>query len=507
MLILKSIIMKIYLVISFCLFLTSAVICQESTAPCIPCQELSQLQLPDVSITSSAEETDEVDFCKVMGTIGKEINFELLLPLEWNERFVMGGGGGYVGEIQNSARSKVGEGYATVGTDTGHKGSGIQASWALHKVERQLNFGHLAIHRTATVAKAIIRAFYCKDARYNYFMGCSRGGGQALIEAQRYPNDFDGIVCAAPIIDWSATGGEFIQNIQALYPDPDNLKSATLSKEKVELLAAQVVDQCDARDGVEDGIINDPVECNLDYSRFPVCSNGQSNDCFTEAEIQVIKTIYEGPDNNTGKIYPGFPPGAEAHDGGWMSWIVGPDPNLMQLNYPSLHYAFGTEFFKYFVFSDPDWDYSQFDLDELHEKTSFVSSFMNATQTDYRSFKNHGGKMIIYHGWNDPALSAYTTIDHYEEAMRMDPDLADHIRLYLLPGVLHCGGGPGPSKADWLDLVRQWVENDQAPQEVIVSKNVDDNTVLRRPVYPYPGKAVYSGDGDTNDPTNFSEQK
>ena len=158
--------------------------------------------------------------CKVTGVIGKEINFELLLPLNWNGIYVMGGGGGFVGSVQNMAAGKVKEGYATSGTDTGHKTVGLgSASWALNDMERQVNFGHLAVHRTAEVSKAIIGNYYGNWPKYSYFMGCSRGGGQAMMEAQRYPGDFDGIIAGAPAFDWISIAVEAIQNTQAVYPD------------------------------------------------------------------------------------------------------------------------------------------------------------------------------------------------------------------------------------------------------------------------------------------------
>ncbi|MCB0667088.1 MAG: tannase/feruloyl esterase family alpha/beta hydrolase, partial [Saprospiraceae bacterium] len=182
---------------------------------CKTCQEIVNLMIPDVWNLKAEAVTESTAYCKVTGTISKEINFELLLPEAWNQRFVMGGGGGFVGSVQNSARHKVHEGYATVGTDTGHKGAGIKAEWAYNNMERQINYGYLAVHRTAEVAKYIIKEYYCSAPLYSYFTGCSRGGGQAMHEAQKYPGDFDGIVSAAPVISFTATGAEFIQNCRA----------------------------------------------------------------------------------------------------------------------------------------------------------------------------------------------------------------------------------------------------------------------------------------------------
>ena len=476
--------------------------------PCIPCEEVKNLRLPDVTIAETERVEEGTTYCKVLGVIGKEIQFELLLPDVWNARFVMGGGGGFVGSIQNVARSRVHDGYATAGTNTGHEGPGIKADWALYHMERQVNFGHLAVHRTAEVSKALIDQYYCAYPEYSYFVGCSRGGGQALIEAQRYPGDFDGIVAAAPVIDWPATGAEFIQNIQILYPDPEKLDEPVITQAHLQLLQAAVLAQCDALDGVKDHILNDPRECAFDFSLLPRCPDeAGGEDCFTAAQIEAVQSIYEGVANEEGAIYPGFPFGGENEPGGWLPWIVGPNPGSMELGFPSLHFAFGTEMFKYLVFQDPDWDYTTYDFSDLSEDTHYAAAYLNATSTDYSAFKNRGGKMIMYHGWNDPALSAYTAIDHYEAAKEKDSEIEDYIRLFLLPGVLHCGGGPGPGEADWLELVRVWVEEAQAPERVVVSKTENDEVVMTRPVFPYPSTAVYDGSGDPHVESSFVEKK
>jgi feruloyl esterase len=471
---------------------------------CLTCEALQEILLPDVWNLQSEMVEESTTYCKLLGTIGKEINFELLLPLNWNQRFVMGGGGGFVGNIQNAARHQVHEGYATVGTDTGHQGSGIKADWAYNNMERQLNFGHLAVHRTAAVAKVIIELYYCQAPSYSYFVGCSRGGGQAMQEAQRYPADFDGIVAAAPIISWTATGAEFIQNCRALYPDPKELDAAVISPNHVKLLQETVLAQCDEIDGVADRIITDPRLCDFDFSKLPSCSGGRISDqCFTRDQVEVIREIYAGPEIDGVSLYPGFPVGGENEPGGWMNWIVGPDMNTMKLNFPNLHFAFGTEMCKYLIFNDPEWDYSSYDFSDYFEDSKYAAAYLDATSTDYSAFKSRGSKIIFYHGWNDPALSALTTIEHYEQVKRVDPQLNDFMKLYLLPGVLHCGGGPGPGEADWLKIVREWVENEQPPERVVVSKFDDGALKMTRPVFPYPSIAQYDGKGDPNLETSY----
>ena len=478
----------------------------DSTAKiaCIPCEEIMNLRIPDVTISKAELVQEPAPHCKVTGIIGSEINFELLLPEKWNTCFVMGGGGGFVGSVQNIARSSIVKGYATAGTDTGHKGHGIKADWALNNMERQVNFGHLAVHRTAVTSKEIIEQYYGSQIAYSYFMGCSRGGGQAMMEAQKYPGDFDGIVAGAPAFNWPAIGAEGIQNCQAIYPDPDDLDHPVVTLANLELLHALVLEQCDAMDGIKDRILNDPRDCDLEKIAFPRCTDETpSDDCFTSEQLKAIKAVYSGVKDEHEEIHPGFPPGGENEPGGWQAWITGPNEGTMAIGFPSLHFGFGTEMFKYLIFQDPEWDYSKYDFSDFANTTRYASSYLDATSTDYAEFKEQGGKMIIYHGWNDPALSAYSTIGHYEQVKGIDPDVENYLRLFLLPGVLHCGGGPGPSQADWLGLIRNWVEKGVAPQRVILSKMEADSIVMMRPVFPYPEKAIYDGKGNPNHEDSF----
>lgn len=479
---------------------------------CIPCEQIMNLRLPDVTILEAKsmqidtieDQVITVPFCHVLARISKEINFELLLPNNWNERFLMSGGGGFVGNIQNNFRDKVNSGYVTAGTDAGHKGSGIDASWGLNNMERQLDFGKLAIHLTAVVSKSIINSYYCKDPAYSYFIGCSRGGGQAMMEAQNYPGDFQGIVAGAPAFSWPAIGAKFIQNSQKNYPDPANMKTPVITKDNLRSLQDEVLKQCDTLDGIKDGIVSDPRACKFDFSRLHVCPDGgATTGCFTAKQLEAIKIVYTPLTNNQGTIYPGFPFGAENAEGGWDAWIAGNNPAM---NMPSAQYLFGTSMFKYLVFNDSAWDYSKYDFTDFFKETRYASAYLDATQTDYTSFKKLRRKMIMYHGWDDPALSAFRTISYYEDVEKKDKNIQSYIRLFLLPGVLHCGGGPGPDDIEWLTLIRDWVEHDKTPERVIMSKKKDGKTVMTRPVFPYPKVAVYGGKGDTNLETNFIEK-
>jgi feruloyl esterase len=475
---------------------TAGVALAESSAVLTP-QDVTALRLPDVRITTATRPDESVgsgaapaSHVKVEGVIGKAIRFELLLPDEWNGRFAMGGGGGLVGSVQNGLRNSVNDGYATVGTDTGHQGRGTDGSWALDDMEAFVNFGHVAIHRTAEVSKAIIRAYYGKNPERSYFVGCSRGGGQAMMEAQRYPKDFDGIVAGAPAFHWTGFAAMGIHIAQALYPDPANLAETVLTQEDLDHLYAEIMKQADAQDGLKDGIINDPVSAKFDLSRVPN---------LTDEQRAAIRALYEGPSNSKGAIYSGFPIGAEGGKGGWYEWQVGPIPDLVNLGF-----AFSTNIFKYFVFQDPDWDYSTYNFENWSEDTHLAGTVLNATDPNLDAFANAGGKLILWHGWSDAALPAQATIAYYEQVLARDPSAMDYTRLFMVPGCYHCGGGPGISRVNWLEEIVKWVEADVAPERIIAIKNADeDNPAMKRPLYPYPARAQYDGDGDPSDASSF----
>ena len=486
------------ILISFALVCFISTVSAQSIEPCKPCEQLKNLQLPDVTIlVAEANASDTIanpnepwnppviidkPFCRVLGRVSREINFEILLPGESNGRFLMSGGGGFVGSIQNAFRDKVNEGFATAGTDTGHEG-GSDAKWAYNNMERQLNFGRLAVHRTAVVSKAIMQNYYCAAPSKSYFVGCSRGGGQAMVEAQYYPEDFDGIVAGAPAFAWPAFAAKFLQNSQKNYPNPNDLKPL-ITNDNLKLLQSEVLKQCDQLDGSVDKIIDNPRKCKLDFSKLPVCPEGKPGSvCFTKAQLAAIRVIYTPLVADGKEIYPGFPFGAEAEDASWDMWITGTSPYLQQG--PSLHYMFSTNIFKYLVFNDPNWDYSKYDFKDFGAQTSYASSYLDATRTDYGEFKKRNGKIIFYHGWNDAALSAYATIDHYEGILNSDKDAQSYAKLFLLPGVMHCGGGPGCDNVDWITLIIDWVEKSKAPDQVVASKTVQGK-VITKSISPYP---------------------
>jgi len=480
----------------------------------IACADLATVKWGGFRIDASellAATAADPAHCRVRGTIDTEIHFELLLPLErdWNQRFVMGGGGGFVGSVQNGAmgplsgsESPLGLGYATSGTDTGHQGGGVDASWALDRPDREVNFGHRAVHLTAEVSKTIIRLHYGQDIDYNYFVGCSRGGGQAMMESQRYPDDFDGIVAGAPAYDWTAIGAMGVQTAQAIYPNPRDPSDRTLTPEVLRLLSDAVLEACDDLDGVTDGILNDPRGCDFRPEDLPRCTAGGGGACVSASALQAIRLIYRGPMVGGRVIYPGYPSGGEAESSGWGLWIgggSGAGPGL-----PSLHFGFGTQIYKYFVFDDAEWDYSAYDFSTWASDTRAAAKILNATDTDLTAFDVSGGKLILWNGWSDPAITALGTIRYYEGLREGDPDADEYARLFLLPGVLHCGGGPGPDQVEWLETIRKWVEEGEAPARLTATKRAADGIVeIQRPLCAYPQVARYDG-GDPRREESFS---
>jgi feruloyl esterase len=301
------------------------------------CAKLATLTLPDARITATkafAGGDDHngpvrVPHCKVSGVIGTEIHFEVLLPDEWNQRFVMGGGGGFVGGVDNQVRGVVNAGFASAGTDTGHDSGGTQASWALRNRERQINYGHVGIHRTGEIAQQVIKAYYGAAPTYSYFMGCSNGGRQALMEAQRYPEDFQGIVSGAPAIDITNIVASFIKNTQAALPDPKSIAQSSIRPETLTLVARAALDKCDALDGVRDNVIDDPRACRFDVASLPGCSGDAAvSGCVTKAERDALARIYEPTRIAGTEVYPGQPVGGEADEGGWRAWMTGVDEGM-----------------------------------------------------------------------------------------------------------------------------------------------------------------------------------
>jgi feruloyl esterase len=458
----------------------------------------------------------------VAGVIGTETNFDLLLPTDWNGKFVMGGGGGFVGSVINTALGYgvLQKGYATVGTDTGHQGHPLDATWALNNLERIVSFGHQSVHRTAVTAKALIADHYNRDSARNLFFGCSRGGGQALMEAQRYPEDFDGIVAGAPAYNWThELGGRNASINQVMYPDPADLTVATFTPEAHAVLGEAVLAQCDLLDGIEDGILNDPLVCEIDVDEL-LCSDGQNEACLTPAQVAAAKRVYGGFVVGGETVWPGYPKGAEIGASGWSRWITGgrdvaeegefqqgvADASPFQApETPSAHFAFGNGVMRYLVFHDPEWDYSTYEISTFHSDVAAVAPTLNATDPDIDAFRERGGKLLMFTGWRDMALTPLGTIEYYEDVLARDASAAGDVRLIMLPGMDHCIGGPGASFVNWVDEIDRWLETGQAPERVTADWISDKmQPEGSRPACAYPNVVAYDGSGDTRDASNFT---
>ena len=489
----------------------------------LSCTTESLGALPDVQITSTLKETKPVPLCRVTGVIGTETNFELLMPDDWNGKFVMGGGGGFVGSVVNAAQDWFGalqKGYATVGTDTGHQAHSLDASWALNNLERLVSFGHQAVHRTAVNSKALIENYYGQEISRSYFAGCSRGGGQALMEAQRYPEDFDGIVAMSPAYNWThEMGARWIRIAQLMYPDPTRIEEPVIGPQALNLIGTAVMAQCDNLDGLSDALLNDPRQCDFDISSL-ACSDAKTSKCLSEQQLAAAEAIY-GDFEIGGQVIRGTPVGAEWPGSplGWELWYTGGYEPGDDFDYhegadggefltpaaPNGTWAFSIGIFRYFLYNDPDWNYAGYDFSDFAQKAARVAQTLNADDPDLSTFRSRGGKLIIDNGWMDGSMSAYGTIQYYERVLKFDPTASEDVRLFIRPGVTHCNIGPGPDGTDYLDAIDKWVESGEAPKKLpaLYRSPVGQATGGGRILCAWPNVVTYRGDGDSKDPSNF----
>ena len=454
------------------------------------CSTIGDITLPDLTVEKVESLNDPIPHCKLTGKLGREIGFSVWLPANWNGKFVMGGGGGFVGSIQNQALAlgALQRGYATAGTDTGHQANGIDGSWALHNLERVVNYGHVAIHRVTETAKHITKSHYSKWPERNYFAGCSNGGRQAMAFSQRYPNDFDGIIAGAPAFDFGGVAAAFVNVTQHMYPNIAELSTPLLTPEDRSTLASAVLAECDELDGLKDGIMNDPRECDF----------GPENLDLPPEKIAAVRSVYDGPQDADGPVFHGWPYGGEDEGGGWGAWLAGTGQRAEGVP-PSAAFGFGVDLMRYMVYHDPEWSYEGYSFDGYRERVAAVESVLSAKDPNLDEFRNAGGKLLFYHGWSDAALSALATIDYVDAVYAHDPGARNDVRLFLMPGVLHCAGGPGPWMVDYLDVIDRWVNTDTPPDELIAGFFDDDGA---RPLCAYPAKAHYVG-GDDRVPTSF----
>jgi hypothetical protein len=439
-------------------------------------------------------------FCRVQGSLrpssDSDIQFEVWMPASgWNGKFQGVGNGGFAGAISyGQLAMALRKGYATAGTDTGHRAAGTDAAWALGHPEKVVDFGHRAIHETALTAKAAIAAFYGEAPKRSYFNSCSNGGRQALMEAQRYPGDYDGIVAGAPANYWTHLISNSVWVANAM-------TDGYIPPSKLPAIETAAVAACDTKDGVKDGVIDSPDRCDFKPATL-LCKAADSDACLTAAQVAGLEKVLGGIRGAKGRIYPGFVVGGMPGAGGWAEWITGPTPGR------SLAYAFGNSFFSSIVYGDKAWDYRSFNPDRDTKKADDEwAAALNATDPDLSKFKARGGKLILYHGWSDAAITPLNAIDYY----RSVKDPRGFVELFMVPGMGHCGGGPGPNnfgqgtvgasgdaEHDVNAAIERWVEQGTAPARLIATR-----PGRSRPLCPWPQTARYKGSGSTDDAANF----
>jgi len=484
----------------------------------MPCTDLAGLRIENTNLLSATVVPAGrilPEHCRVLGYVRPAINFEIRLPTKaWNGKFYMAGCGGFCGAIEdsetlpvNSLNEGLRRGYAASTTDSGHWGAfGADGRWAWNNRLAEIDWAERAATETARVTKSVIEAFYGRPPRRSYFSGCSNGGRMAAMEAQRHPEDFDGIISGGPALDTGLVATFFAWLVQANTGSDDR---PVLSRSKLGLVADAVLKQCDARDGLEDGIVAEPLKCDFAPASL-ACGAGASGGCLTAAEVKTLEKWYGGPTNSHGdRLYPGgVPPGSEPY---WPDWLTGRDPAGPR---PAL-YPLCEDFLRYMAFPDDPGDryaVSSFDFDKDPPRLGFMGALFDATSPDLSKFKARGGKLLMYQGWADPLVTPQRTAEYHaavEKAMGGRAAVADFYRLFMVPAMGHCGvepEGPGiiATGIDTLTALEKWVEEGVAPDSLLTTKtDKEGRTLWTRPVCPHPQVARYRGTGYPKDAASF----
>jgi len=502
-------------------------------APCKPCEGILTMDFgPQVKITS-AKIRNEVDppggkgdpiavaeYCEVRGSEWPSNGFVVKLPTDWNGNYFQSGNGGMAGSIQEDRlNSGLQLGYAAAGADGGHTGPPVDATFGYNPPdnsnpdakEKLDDYLFRSVHKMNVLAKKIIAAYYCQAPKYAYYQGCSTGGRQGLIEAQRYPDDFDGLMIGAPLVYLTKITMRDIWQAQQIAHAPG------LTSAKMAIVADAVMKQCDTIDGLKDDLIEDPRDCAFDpVAKLPACpGDNDGADCFTLAQRQAIKNIYEGPRNSAGDLlFKGTPFGGEAFGpgsfgpaSGWHGWII-PFPKAPM----SIGAMMGSAFVQYCALppqkGGPGWDLKTFDFDtDWPNVLAKMSAKSDASDPNLLPLKLHGGRIIQYHGFADPLVSPFASVAYYESVLDFIGDRAtkEFYKLYMIPGLFHCSGGPGcADDAAMFAALVDWVEKGVEPGDITGSFNVGGKVVKTRPMCPYPQVAKYSGSGSIDDAKNYN---
>jgi len=475
------------------------------------CESLGSLKLPDARITSAEsiaggaaltvpgpngineQITGFPAFCRVAATLtpsaDSNIRIEVWLPEDsWNGKFQGVGNGGWSGNIVYPALvAALRQGYATASTDTGHTGG--SGAFALGHPEKLIDFGYRSVHEMTANAKSIISAYYGNGPKYSYWNGCSSGGKQGLKEAQKFPEDYDGIIAGAPANNWTHLMASGIWVTQAVHKN----EASYIPASKYRLIHEAVLQACDARDGVKDGVLENPKACKFD-PKVLECKAGDAPTCLTEAQVEGARKIYSPVVNPKTKqeIYPGLMPGSELGWGG----MAGPQP-----------FSITADHFKYVVFKDANWNPLMLNFDsDIALADKLDGGLINATDPNLKAFFARGGKLLQYHGWNDQLIAPLNSINYYESVVEAvgSETVKDSYRLFMVPGMNHCRGGEGPNAFDTLKPIEDWVEKGKEPEEIIASHSTNGVVDRTRPLCMYPKVAVYKGSGSTDDASNFA---
>jgi feruloyl esterase len=469
------------------------------------CESLAQVALPNTTIESAAVDPANSSICRVTAIVthppmGDKVKIWIGIPASnWNGRFLGIGGGGFSGGSANGVNQPVSLGYASGSTDTGHEGG--SGSFALDSNGR-LNWqlirdnAHVGIHEMTVTGKALAEAMYGAAPRYSYFYGCSTGGRQGLMEAQRYPQDYNGIVSGAPAINFPKLMMQSIWGSVQM-----NLSGTAVPACKLAAATAAAVTACDAIDGVKDGVIEDPGRCQYDPKELIGKSAGECG-AFTEADANIIRKIWEGPRREDGSfLWYGQSRGAP------LNALSGTRGNPPQ----PVGFAFTQDWLKYWITQNPQFDWTtiapaayQRYWDQSMEEYAIV---IGTDKADLSAFRDRGGKAILWHGWADPLITADGTIDYYkrlQQQMGGPNQTSQFARFFLAPGIGHCGGGDGPAPYGQLDALLSWVESGNAPETLTAARRDQTGTVTRsRPLCQFPQVAKYKGSGSTDKAENF----
>lgn len=501
------------------------------------CDDLVNFVLPDTAITIAQFYSKgkrivgmvdaPVDLCRVAGTVkpssDSNIKFEVWIPTDgsFNGNYEQIGNGGYAGNIWMSyIANAVSRGYAAAATDDGTSGPPLGAATFLGHPDVQIDYGYRAIKMTSDNAKAIIEKLSGHRPYYSYFTGCSDGGREALMEVQRYPNDFDGIIAGSPANDLVGLGMSFLWNTKALFggPQTDGVPDAYIPANKLALLSGPALSQCVGKDGgiSTDAFLNDPSACHFDPS-VVLCQPGQDPGvCLTPAQVGAAAKLYRGPHNRNGElVFPGYEPGSESNPANWPQWLVGTSSTS-----PGMQSALTSEFWCDEVMGNAG-------CDVLGIRHGFLSAveiaapIVNSTNPDLSEFRNRGGKIIQYAGWADTAIAPENGLNYYRKVESVMGDIQGFYRVFMAPGMAHCYGGAGPNsfgngtsdgpvidaEHDILKALERWVEFGIAPNKIVATKYLDDDPAngiaFQRPLCPYPQISRYDGHGNTSGPAKF----